>query len=143
MENFFLGLGGALALVSLIMILKLKNSESRKKTFESDKAIKVEIETEDEIDLTEEEMEFIDEISNNHIEDEIYENYKYNDYTVQEKLEGAEEIAQVENKDSISDYREAVVIMYKDGLRPNEIAKKLELGKREVEIILKVKGLLK
>jgi DNA-directed RNA polymerase specialized sigma24 family protein len=136
MDNIFLIAGAAIVLVSIIMILKLKSKGS-----ENDGSADVfREESEDELDLTEEEIMFIDGLSSGEPEDEEYEEYVH---YMDDEIEKAEDIEEKEDEYETEDYRDAVVIMYKEGLSPNEIAKKLQLGKREVEIILKVKGLLK
>lgn len=129
MDTFFLILGGILVLVSIVLILRAKVQYSEVESLEDE--FRDEDEMDLEIELDDEELKFIEEIS-----DEDLGASDFEDRPAGQGLEKPEERGAV-------DYRDTVVIMYKAGMTANEIAKKLEMGKREVEIILKVKGLIK
>lgn len=131
MDTFFLVLGALLILIAVILIAKAKSASSEAETFEQ--VLREDMDLELDVDLNDEELRFIDEITELEYEEEY-----------EEELDLVEESPmepQLERE--AVDYRDTVAIMYKAGLSPNEIAKKLEMGKREVEIILKVKGLVK
>lgn len=129
MDTFFLIVGGLLILISVILIAKSKSRGSEADTFEH--ALRDDMDLE--LDLDDEELRFMEEVSDEDYADE-YEEEREDDYP--------EEVEEAPERGAI-DHRDTVAIMYKAGMSPNEIAKKLEMGKREVEIILKVKGLVK
>lgn len=152
MDSLLFIIGIVVIIVSTIMIVRAKkrnlegseNSEyierpSRSKTYR------------DEVDFTEEEVEFI---SNFDSRDKA-QRPKSDDFdtTLREsegrdildssRVDYGQSYDRVEQTGEETDKKEAIYILYKDGLTSPEIAKKLEMGRREVEIILKVKGLIK
>lgn len=128
MDTLFLIIGAVLVLISVILIAKAKSGSSEAETFEQ--VLREDMDLELDVDLDDEELRFIDEIAES-------------EYEVEYEEEAEETPVQPELERGTLDHRDTVAIMYKAGISPNEIAKKLEMGKREVEIILKVKGLVK
>ncbi|OHW62786.1 hypothetical protein EUAN_05700 [Andreesenia angusta] len=128
MDTLFLIIGAVLVLISVILIAKAKSGSSEAETFEQ--VLREDMDLELDVDLDDEELRFIDEIAES-------------EYEVEYEEEAEETPVKPELERGTLDHRDTVAIMYKAGISPNEIAKKLEMGKREVEIILKVKGLVK
>lgn len=152
MDNLLFIIGIAVMVISTIIIVRAKrtNLEGKQDLEYIEKSSRSK-DYKDEMDFTEEEVEFIsnfeprERVKTSRSKD-FDRNFKESSYDIESEsvtLDEAEVLQEAEATGEDTDKKEAIAILYREGLTPSEIAKRLEMGRREVDIILKVKGLVK